>query len=180
VYLSPHQRTGFHAYWCSGLNTRPPSHSDIARCRARKPVPDHSVTHETRMCCDQVVHVGPAWLLLQGSLRVAITTPSEPHCPARVRPSRCRVIQSQPTAPDHAGPGIAFDTTFSIVDKDPTRTAEGHSVRHTPCPVPHTPPQVDAHRKSPARHLPHTHRWPRHPWPEPLRCVTGLRLVHPP
>jgi hypothetical protein len=88
-----------------------------------------------------------------GSLRVAITTPSEPHRPARVRPSRCRVIQSQPTAPDHAGPGTAFDTTFSTIDKDPTRNAEGHSLRHTSCPVPLTL-QVDAHRTSiPARHL---------------------------
>ena len=119
VYLSPHQRThrgGVHAQWCSGLNHAPLlTLTDIARCRARKPVPDHSVTHETRMCCDQVVHVGPAWLLLQGSLRVAITTPTEPHCPARVRPSRCRVIQSQPTAPDHAGPGTAFDTNVKHV-----------------------------------------------------------------
>jgi hypothetical protein len=87
-------------------------------------------------------------------LRVAYTTPSEPHCPAQVRPSRSRVIQSLLAAPDHAGPGTAFDTTFSIIDKDPTRNAEGHSVRHTPCPVPLTL-QVDAHRTSiPARHLP--------------------------
>jgi hypothetical protein len=85
---------------------------------------------------------------------VAYTTPSEPHCPAQVRPSRSRVIQSLLASPDHAGSGTAFDTTFSIIDKDPTRNAEGHSVRHTPGPVPLTP-QADALRTSiPARHLP--------------------------
>ena len=89
-----------------------------------------------------------------GSLRVVYTTPSEPHCPAQVRPSRSRVIQSLLAALGHVGSGTAFDTTFSIIDKDPTRNAEGHSIRHTLCLVPLTP-QADALRTSiPARHHP--------------------------
>eukprot|EP00242_Pyramimonas_sp_CCMP2087_P008851 CAMPEP_0198226990 /NCGR_PEP_ID=MMETSP1445-20131203/107451_1 /TAXON_ID=36898 /ORGANISM="Pyramimonas sp., Strain CCMP2087" /LENGTH=126 /DNA_ID=CAMNT_0043906933 /DNA_START=152 /DNA_END=532 /DNA_ORIENTATION=+ len=86
--------------------------------------------------------LAPSERVCSGSLRVVYTTP-----PSRPAQRECGLsdaaLQSQPTAPDHAGPGTAFDTTFSIIDKDPTRNAEGHSVRHTPCPVPRTP-QADA------------------------------------
>ena len=33
---------------------------------------------------------------------------------------------------------------------------------------------------SPPSARPHSHRWPRHPWPEPPRCVVGSRLARLP